>query len=88
MHYWGMVKDLDDSIKLNLIALLAESVRLPREKKESELKPPYTMAEIRARLAQSKRDYEAGLGQDSEEMFQELEEEFAREDKLEMAEVV
>ena len=38
---------------------------------------PYTLDEIRARIAQSERDAAAGLGQDSEEMFRELEEEFA-----------
>lgn len=25
--YWGMVKDLDDSMKLELISLLAESIK-------------------------------------------------------------
>ena len=52
---------------------------------ETTLKP-YTIEEIRARIEQSKRDSAAGLGQDSEEMFRELEKEFALEDQLEMAE--
>ena len=88
MHYWDMVKDLDDNIKLNLIAMLAESLRLPKEKKEPELKPRYTIEELHARIAQSERDSAAGLGQDSEEMFREIEEEFAREEELEMAEAI
>ena len=54
--------------------------------KETELKP-YTIEEIRARIEQSKRDSVAGLGQDSEEMFLELEKEFALEDQLEVAEI-
>ena len=47
----------------------------------------YTMDEINAMIDQSERDSAAGLGQDSEEMFSELEEEFAREE-LEMVEAV
>ncbi len=35
--------------------------------------PPYTKEEIYARIEQSKRDSAAGLGQESEEMFRELE---------------
>ena len=29
--YWGMVKDLDDSMKLELISLLAESIKPAKE---------------------------------------------------------
>ena len=28
MHYWGMVKDMDNSLKLELIAMLINSVRM------------------------------------------------------------
>lgn len=48
-YYWGMVKDMDDSQKLELIALLAESV------KPKMMAPPpmkrYTMDDINAMLA-------------------------------------
>lgn len=44
--------------------------------------PPYTMEEIHAMIAQAEHESAAGLGQDSEEMFRELEEEFAHEDRL------
>ena len=57
------------------------------KKKETRHLKPYTMEEINAMIDQSERDSVAGLGQDSEEMFCELEEEFAREE-LEMAEAV
>ena len=40
---------------------------------EQVLLPPYTKEEIYARIEQSKRDSAAGLGQESEEMFHELE---------------
>ena len=53
---------------------------------ETEFRP-YTIEEIHARIEQSKRDSAAGLGQDSEDMFRELEKEFALEDQLEMAKI-
>jgi hypothetical protein len=37
-HYWGMLKDLDDSQKLQLITMLAESVK-PAEVKAKKRKP-------------------------------------------------
>jgi hypothetical protein len=47
------------------------------------------MEEINARIDQAERESAAGLGQDSEEMFRELEEEFAREEQeLELAKAV
>ena len=50
---------------------------------------PYTMDEINAMIDQAEREMAAGLGQDSEDMFRELEEEFAREDmEYTMAEAV
>ena len=53
---------------------------------ETEFRP-YTIEEIHALIEQSKRDAAAGLGQDSEDMFRELEKEFALEDQLEMAKI-
>ena len=53
---------------------------------ETEFRP-YTIEEIHALIEQSKRDSAAGLGQDSEDMFRELEKEFALEDQLEMAKI-
>ena len=89
-HYWGLVKDMDDSQKLQLITMLADSVKPAVTKKqdseEHSLKP-YTMEEINARIDQAERESAAGLGQDSEEMFRELEDEFAYND-LEMVEAV
>ena len=38
---------------------------------------PYTMDEINAMIDEAERESAAGLGQDSEEMFRELEEEFS-----------
>ena len=36
-HYWGLVKDLDDSQKLQLITMLAESVK-PAETESRKVK--------------------------------------------------
>lgn len=49
---------------------------------------PYTMEEINARIDQAMRESAAGLGQEFDEFMDELEEEFAREDALEMTEAV
>ena len=68
---------------------LRDRINSQDEKQESEQLKPYTMEEINAMIDQSERDSAAGLGQDSEEMFRELEEEFAREEQeLELAEAV
>lgn len=72
----------------NLIWLGTQLAEYGRKQEEPSLKP-YSMEEINAMIDQSERDSAAGLGQDSEEMFRELEEEFAREEQeLELAEAV
>ena len=72
---------LSPSNMLWLSSQLAEYAR-----KQEKLKP-YTLEELNARIDQAERESAAGLGQDSEEMFSELEEEFAREE-LELSEAV
>ena len=72
----------------NLIWLGTQLTEHGRLQEEHHIKP-YTMEEINARIDQAERESAAGLGQDSEEMFRELEEEFAREEQeLELAEAV
>ena len=41
---------------------------------------PYTREELFARIAKAEREAAAGLGQESEEMFRELDEIFSREE--------
>ena len=88
-YYWSMVKDMDDSQKLELITLLAESVKpqmttLPMKR--------YTMAELNAMLDEAEADVAAGRVTDHEELMREWEEELAREEqeelKLQMAEAI
>ena len=49
---------------------------------------PYTMEELNARIDRAERESAAGLGQDFDEFMDELEEEFAEEDALLVAEAV
>ena len=46
---------------------------------------PYTIEELHARIAQSERDIAEGKGQDFDDFMRELEEEFAEEDRKELA---
>ena len=53
---------------------------------DSETQPkPYTIEELRARIAQSERDSAEGRVYDFDDVMSEIEEEFAREEELEMA---
>ena len=49
---------------------------------------PYTMEELNARIDQSERDSAEGKVYDFDDVMREIEEEFALEEKLEMAEAV
>ena len=85
VRYRDMVNGMNNDEKIELMFVLIESMR-SSESADSEsvpsLTPPYTKEEIFARIEQSKRDSAAGLGQESEEMFRELEDEFSKEDYL------
>lgn len=54
-------------------------------KKEEHVPVPYTMEEVNAILDAAEANFEAGLGIPGEDVFRELEEEFAREDAEEDA---
>ncbi len=93
-YYWDVVKDMDDSQKLELVTMLIESVRPAvakaeaRDDEEYSLRP-YTMEEINAMIDQSERDIAEGRVYDFDDVLDELEREFAEEDhKHEMAEAV
>ena len=86
-YYWGVVKDMDDSQKLELITLLAESV------KPAQTTPPlkrYTMNEINAMLDAAEADFAAGKGIPHEEVMREWDEELERweQEDLKVAETV
>ena len=91
---WNLAKELDDSQKLELVTMLIESMRPTTAKKheaEDEEYPlkPYTLEEINAMIDQSEADIAAGRVYDFDEAMDELEKEFAEEDReLAMAEAV
>ena len=84
----GLLDYLYGTLSPSNMRWVAEHLVMQADKVENPDLKPYTMDEINARIDHSLRDSAAGLGQESEEMFRELEEEFAREEELEMAEAV
>ena len=70
----------------NMLWLASQLKEYAMREKQSH-RGAYTVEELHARIEQSEKESAAGLGQDADDMFRELEEEFARED-LEMAEAV
>lgn len=89
MQYWSKVKDLDDSLKLELVSMLIESVKpaVARGINGTATLKPYTIEELHQMVAEGERQFAEGQWQDSEDMFRELEEDFAREE-MEMTEAV
>ena len=89
-YYREMVKDMDDSQKLELVSILIDSVK-PAVAKAAEADDeeyslrPFTMEELNARIDQAEAEIAAGLGIDDEDVWRELDEEFAREDAEEYA---
>ena len=89
-YYWGVVKEMDDSQKLELIAMLAESVKpaYARPNAEPAPTPPpmrrYTMDEINAMLDEAEADIAAGRTIPHEVVMREMEEEFALEEQKEL----
>ena len=89
-YYRKMVQDMDDSQKLELVSIIIDSMRPAVAKGEvtdDEEYPlrPFTMEELNARIDQAEAEIAAGLGIDDEDVWRELEEEFAREDAEEDA---
>ena len=69
-HYWGLIKGLDDSRKLELATMLIDSVK-PAAAKAAQDDPlrPYTMAEIDAMLDEAEAAFEAGDYLTQDEVF-------------------
>ena len=87
-YYWDVVKDMDDSQKLELVTMLVESVK-PKMVAPAPMKR-FTMDEINAMIEESERQIVAGETISHEDMMREWEEELEREEQkeLEMAEMV
>ena len=92
-YYWSVVKDMDDRQKLELVTMLVNSVK-PKVADDLTMEEMlegypygrrYTKAEINAMLDEAEAEIAAGKGTPDEEVWKELEEEFAREDAEEDA---
>jgi hypothetical protein len=99
-YYWSMVKDMDDSQKLELVTMLVNSVK-PKVADDLTMEEMlegypygrrYTKAEINAMLDEAEAEIAAGGGTPHEEVMREMDEEIERweqEDlKLQMAEAI
>ena len=88
-YYREMVQDMDDNQKLELITILAESIVPAYKSEEADLEEyslrPFTMEELNAKIDQAEAEIAAGKVIDDEDVWCELEEEFAREDAEEDA---
>ena len=83
---WTMVKDLNGSQKLELVSIIIDSLKNAEVTSSIQ---HYTMDEINAMIDQSERDIAEGRVYDFDEAMDELEREFAEEDReLAMAEVL
>ena len=86
---WDLAKKLDDSQKLELVSIIIDSMKAPSKREPRETLRPYTKKELNAMIDQSERDIAEGRVYDFDEAMDELEKEFAAEDReLEMVEVV
>ena len=80
-YYWGVVKDMDDSQKLELVTMLIESVR------PAVAPPPmkrYTMDDINAMIDEAERQIAAGETIPDEEVWRKYDEELAFEEQEEL----
>jgi len=85
-YYWDVVKDMDDSQKLELVTMLVNSVK-PKVADEMTMEEMlegypykrYTKAELNAMLDEAEAEIAAGWGIDDEDLRREDEEEYERE---------
>jgi hypothetical protein len=85
-YYWSVVKDMDDSQKLELVTMLVNSVKpkvaddlTTEEMLEGYPYKRYTKAELNAMLDEAEAEIAAGGGIDDEDLRREDEEEYERE---------
>lgn len=89
-YYWNVVKDMDDSQKIELIAILAESIRPTTAKSmetdsEDDPLPRYTLKEMNALLDKAEANFAAGRGIPDDEAWDDLDEELAHQGQEGMA---
>ena len=94
-YYREMVKDMDDSQKLELVSIIIDSLKQitpisTEQMLEGYPYKRYTKAELNVMLDEAEAEIAAGGGIPDEEAWDDLEEELAlqKEEQQEMAEVV
>ena len=86
LRVWNEAKNLDNGQKLELMTMLIESFKPVVAGTDLQ---PYTKNELLARIEKSEQQFVNGQYQDFEEAMEDLEREFAEEDKkLEMEESI
>jgi hypothetical protein len=85
-YYWGMVKDMSNSQKLELMSVLIDSMKYTKaeemtmeEMLEGYPYKRYTKAELNDMLDEAEAEIAAGIGIDDDDLRKEDEEEFERE---------
>lgn len=70
-YYWNLVKDIDDSQKLELMSIIINSMknRFPAKAEQTNVLQPYTMAEIDDMLDEAEAAFEAGDYLTQDEVF-------------------
>ena len=81
-YYWDVVKNMDDSQKLELVTMLIESVK-PKMVAPAPMKR-YTMDDINAMIEESERQIATGETIPDEEVWRKYDEEFALEEQVEL----
>ena len=81
-YYWNLVKDMDDSQKLELVTMLIESVK-PKITAAPPMKR-YTMDDINAMIDEAERQIAAGETIPDEEVWRKYDEELAFEEQEEL----
>jgi hypothetical protein len=76
-YYQNLVKDMDESEKLELVSIIIDSL------KTTPPMQPYTMDEINAMLDEAEARIDAGSYVTNEDFFREWDEEIARAEQLE-----
>lgn len=81
----GLLDYLCGTLSPGNMRWVAEHLVMQADKVEKPDLRPYTMEEVNAMLDEAEADFEAGIGIPDEEVWRELEEEFARMDAEEDA---
>jgi len=81
----GLLDYLYGTLSPGNMRWVAEHLVMQADKVEKTDLRPYTMEEVNAMLDEAEADFEAGIGIPDEEVWRELEEEFARMDAEEDA---